>query len=307
MRCAVVSDGLAAPLMGAATGDRCWCGAARWQEQFRTPRFGLVRCARCESFRLDPPPLADASVARFYTAFYAGGTDAAAAAVGATGRFWRVAREVPALAAPGAAALDVGCGEGRLCGELLDAGWATVTGVDLSESRLARARAAYPRARFLDSLDAIDLQAASFDLVVLDNVLEHLHEPLAMLARLAGALRPDGRLVLVTPNMDSGHYRLLGRRWTPELCPDQHVFLFTHPALARILHRAGLVVERAGTLQTPAHPWRAWRAHVRRRDGREIVWRAAQECGTLWSRVIGAGGMLYAVARRAAAGAEDGA
>lgn len=284
----------------------CWCGASAWATVFAGPAFGLLRCPACGTYRLDPRPVGDAEEAEFYTDYYADG--GAAARKGAarppagTGRFWRVAARVPGLAAPATVALDVGCGEGHLCADLLDAGWPAVHGVDLSRSRIARARAAYPGVAFHTSLDECPLAPASADLVVLDNVVEHLLDPPALLRELRPLLRPDGRLVVVTPNMRSGHFRLLGRRWTPELCPNAHVHLFTPDSMRRLLAAAGYEVAAEGSIQIPLHPARAWLGHLARRDVRELAWRGVQECGNLFARATGAGGMLFAVARPAGTG-----
>jgi SAM-dependent methyltransferase len=45
--------------------------------------------------------------------------------------------------------------------------------------------------------------AASFDIVVLSHVIEHLQDPGRMLRLIRGVLRPDGLLIMTTPNSDS--------------------------------------------------------------------------------------------------------
>lgn len=103
---------------------------------------------------------------------------------------------------PGARVLDVGCGNGFLCGEFLKRG-CEVVGVDLSEQGIAVARRTYPAGRF--ELLAADedlleqLGVAPFDLVVSTEVVEHLYAPRKWARGCFAALRPGGRFICTTP------------------------------------------------------------------------------------------------------------
>src|SRR6188472_4506601 len=125
----------------------CWCGRGDWRLQFRTSRFGLVRCSSCGCYRIDPPPLeSEEQSSGFYTEYYA--DRKAVAGQGERldvrlSRYWNVVRQVPALQQVSSMALDIGCGDGRLCAELKAAGWPNVMGLDISSTRIARARRLY--------------------------------------------------------------------------------------------------------------------------------------------------------------------
>ncbi|MEN6626375.1 MAG: methyltransferase domain-containing protein [Candidatus Sumerlaeia bacterium] len=82
--------------------------------------------------------------------------------------FERFARLVP----KGGRVLDLGCGYGRICGELLEAGWQHVAGVDISPEMIRRGRELYPGAdlRVLET-DRVPFGDASFDAVLLFAVL----------------------------------------------------------------------------------------------------------------------------------------
>jgi SAM-dependent methyltransferase len=98
--------------------------------------------------------------------------------------------------------LDAACGEGY--GSAWLARHAkSVTGLDIDVPTIASARAKYaaPALRFeVGSVAAMPFANASFDCAVSFETLEHLAEQDAMLAELRRVLRPDGVLIISTPN-----------------------------------------------------------------------------------------------------------
>lgn len=104
----------------------------------------------------------------------------------------------------GAEVLDYGCGAGYGLNLLYRSGKpAAICGVDCAESAIAYCRDAYPdiAGRFATlPPGATPFAAASLDLVLLFQVIEHVEDDRALLEGLARALRPGGRLVITTPN-----------------------------------------------------------------------------------------------------------
>lgn len=100
--------------------------------------------------------------------------------------------------------LDAGCGTGYGTAELARAA-ALATGVDISVDAIEYARRHYAHAnvRFLRaSCEALPLAAASFDLVVAFEVIEHLKEWRAFLLEVRRLLAPGGQCVISTPNRE---------------------------------------------------------------------------------------------------------
>lgn len=117
-------------------------------------------------------------------------------------RFKREAAALVRRAAP-RTILDLGCGEGFMIEALLQAGIdAEFTGIDLSESAIADARARLGARANLQVMDARTLarDGRSFDLVMMLEVLEHIPNPEQMLPILRALLgdSPAGRHVLLS-------------------------------------------------------------------------------------------------------------
>ena len=111
----------------------------------------------------------------------------------------------------GKSALDIGCGAGLVCEPLARLG-ADVTGVDATPENVSVA-ATHAEAVGLDirymagELGALNI--GQFDLVTCLEVVEHVADKPAFLAQVAAALKPDGLLVLSTPNRTAASRVLL--------------------------------------------------------------------------------------------------
>jgi 2-polyprenyl-3-methyl-5-hydroxy-6-metoxy-1,4-benzoquinol methylase len=95
--------------------------------------------------------------------------------------------------------LEVGCGAGWFCPQL--ARFGRVTATDISDQVLARAQARTPEVRFVagDFMD-LDFGRRSFDIVVTLEVLSHVADQAAFVAKIASHLRPGGHLMMATQN-----------------------------------------------------------------------------------------------------------
>jgi SAM-dependent methyltransferase len=108
----------------------------------------------------------------------------------------------------GKSVLDIACGEGY-GSSLLAAAGATVTGVDISEEVIAHARARYPReglSFLVGDCAAMPIADRSVDVVVSFETIEHHDQHDAMMREIKRVLRPDGCLLISTP--DRLHYSI---------------------------------------------------------------------------------------------------
>jgi ubiquinone/menaquinone biosynthesis C-methylase UbiE len=179
-------------------------------------------------------------------------------------------------------ALDFGCGVGRLTGAL-SGYFGSVTGVDIAEEMLARARvmlADQPACRLIrnDKPDLGDFPDGSFDLVYSSLVLQHMPGRLAAryLREFVRVVRPGGAIVIVVPES----HRLTPAGVVYAIAPQRLIGivqrrLFGYPAAMqmRVLpaRRVRRIVEAAGGRVVASDPepcvgphWRGYRHFVTR-------------------------------------------
>lgn len=133
--------------------------------------------------------------------------------------------------------LDVGCATGNFLYALRRRGW-EVYGVELNAQAATYARERLGLPVFTGDLVDAHFPDAWFNLVILWDVLEHLHDPKGALREAARVTRPGGTLVLSLPNPDSIEARVFGPYWAGWDVP-RHLYIFTRDVLDRLLTETG--------------------------------------------------------------------
>lgn len=112
---------------------------------------------------------------------------------------YRVGRVAPYLSGRW---LDYGCAEGGYAEALMNNGAASVVGVDVEEGRIKHAvTRGIPNTTF-HSFNGykLDFSNDSFDGAFMNEVLEHVADERASLGEIHRVLRPNGYLILISPN-----------------------------------------------------------------------------------------------------------
>lgn len=139
--------------------------------------------------------------------------------------------------------LEVGSGLGFLLDYFRKDGW-EVMGVEPNEGLNRYAR----KSLNLDVLPVILPEAkfsdASFDVVLMMHVIEHVPDPTDTLREIHRVLKPGGMLVMETPRYDTLMFKLLGARERSLSC-EGHIYFFTSRTLDEIARKTGYRVERS--------------------------------------------------------------
>lgn len=133
--------------------------------------------------------------------------------------------------------LDMGCGSGEFLFKAMRRGW-QVDGLDFDERAVAAANRLENVVARVGDLDHPDLLPGSYDAITMNHVIEHVYDPKHSFARCATLLRPGGRLVLVTPNMEAQGLKIFGPHWRGLEIP-RHLHLFTAKSLKKLAISAG--------------------------------------------------------------------
>jgi 2-polyprenyl-3-methyl-5-hydroxy-6-metoxy-1,4-benzoquinol methylase len=168
----------------------------------------------------------------------------------------------PLLPAVAERVLDVGCGAGATLHWLKQAGRCRVgVGLEMMESAAAIARTRVDQVIVGDANLLVDsaLDAQSFDVVLCLDVLEHLVDPWAFVAKLPRLLKPGGLVIASLPNVR--HLRvvlplLLAGRWRYEssgILDRTHLRFFTRETALELLSGGGLKVQRWRRRLPPWH------------------------------------------------------
>ena len=93
------------------------------------------------------------------------------------------------------------------------------------------------------TLESAGLDKNSFDVVLLDSVIEHVASPAALLRNVYCVLRNRGVVIVVTPKLNGPSHRLHGADWNG-FRHGYHTFLFTAKTLRLLMQETGFRVLR---------------------------------------------------------------
>lgn len=229
----------------------CWCGEKRHKVLFAAGSLLVVMCAACgQSYTVGVDQ--DAAEASYDDRdFFVGQNkylDPAELVY-----FTSFVRKISAVKG-GGRLLDVGCSVGTLLDAAKASGFA-VAGVEISKwaSEFARSKGHHVITGALSDASFAD---GSFDVVVLNHVVEHVPDPLEVMEEVFRILKYDGVAVVGVPNFGSLMARTFKEKWT-SLHPDQHLWHFDHATLLRLLTAAGF--EEIAFQSMENHPVRGMR------------------------------------------------
>jgi len=136
--------------------------------------------------------------------------------------------------------LEIGAGSGLLVAEAGRLGLDAV-GVEPSKSLVTAARRINGVELLQGTFPHPRVEGRQFDLVYVVDVIEHVNDPVKLLADCAGAMAPGGVLMVVTPDVSSLAARFFGHRWWHFRLA--HVGYFNKRSMSEASRRAGLAIQ----------------------------------------------------------------
>lgn len=216
-------------------------------------RFPVVRCRACELIRTNPRPNA-ASIGAYYPDDYGPYRSSRVASrrpepqrgalFGVARRVWRKfvkfhIEDLPPL--PPGRLLEIGCASGAYLQRMRELGW-QAQGIEFSPTAAQAARNAGFDVQAC-AVEAARPPSQPVNLVVGWMVIEHLHDPVAALRKLASWTSPGGWLAISTPNAGSLDFSLFKDAGYALHVPN-HLYHFTPRTLTRLLAASGWEVRK---------------------------------------------------------------
>lgn len=131
--------------------------------------------------------------------------------------------------------LDIGCGSGDTLVSLGNLGWDT-TGIDIDKYAIKIAKDHGVHHAYVGTYKVLKRFPDNyFDVIRMYHVIEHLYEPGDCLHLIKKKLKPDGELIIGTPNNTSVVARLFGKYWY-NLDTPRHLVIFNPSILIKLLN-----------------------------------------------------------------------
>jgi SAM-dependent methyltransferase len=237
-------------------GNSFLSGVEMFDDRYGEPnRYQLVSCSTCGHVATSPR-LCESDLPKLYGTYYPRknisvadvARDAAKASRFFAGlmRWWNgTGNQGQYSVRAGETMLDVGCGSGTSLLEAKALG-ASAFGIEADPNVKPIAEALGLDIHF-GRLDDGPFPEQSFDLIVMNQVIEHLPDPDRALRILSERMTPNGRMVLVFPNTGSLWRRISGNRWINWHIP-YHLHHFERRNFERMARHCGFEVASARTI-----------------------------------------------------------
>jgi SAM-dependent methyltransferase len=208
-----------------------YCGAAQSLRLYPTcsisgDNFYISRCLKCNAVFLAPRPTQRQLDRAYDDSYYGRGVAKFTGPIEKVLDFFRSARarRVRRYVRPPGRVLDIGCGNGRFLGYLIQRGFEGY-GTELPGKAAERAARIPGLELKVGLLTVGDFAENFFDAVSMWHVFEHLSKPKEVLQIIGKILKRKGYLFMSLPNIESIQSRVFRGKWL-HLDPPKHlVFL----------------------------------------------------------------------------------
>lgn len=232
--------------------DCVFCGSRKFIEVFPDNPSKVVQCKNCQLVFFNPQPSLD-YLKSFYSsqAGYVSSIEENLKAFEKDPQSWqdtanyvlyKIYQYLPE--APGQRILDIGSAYGFF---LI---FAKKRGLDAVGLEISTETSRYAQQKGINVINAslmeAELDAGSFDIITMNNVLEHTLNPVTELKKAYSLLKPSGVLYLGVPNWDSFVRRADGFNWKMKSWPN-HLFYFSSETLGRMVVQAGFTIRETFT------------------------------------------------------------
>jgi 2-polyprenyl-3-methyl-5-hydroxy-6-metoxy-1,4-benzoquinol methylase len=135
--------------------------------------------------------------------------------------------------------LDIGCNIGTFLKVAKDSGW-DCYGIDVNKGveKECKKLGINFKAR---KLEKRSYKKEFFDVIIMNDVIEHLHHPKEFLAMVKNIVKKEGLIFVVTPNVASLTAKVLKKKWH-HLKPNEHLVYFSKKTIKKLMEDQGFQI-----------------------------------------------------------------
>lgn len=180
--------------------------------------------------------------------------------------------------------LDVGCGFGEAIGYHKGRG-CDVYGVEADEN-IRRVAEKFGYKIHVGLFDDKAYESDFFDVVTMDQVIEHMIDPISSLQGVARVLKPGGKVILSTPNARGWGAGFFGSRWINWHAP-YHMQFFSGKSIRLAAEKAGLELRQVRTVTNSEWLNLQWMHLVMfpKLNQPSLLWSADMQRARLWQKL----------------------
>ncbi len=205
--------------------------------------YRLVACNTCGLVRSDPVASDDLLATLYAASSFDYGQEVGAIEV----TYLRALAQLEARSPQREALLEIGCGNGFFLAAARRQGWGEVRGVEPSADAVAKAPPELGGVITQDVMRSGLFAPESFDAVCLFQVLDHIPNPVDLLAECLAVLRPGGQILALNHNVSAWSARMLGER--SPIVDIEHTYLYSPTTMCSIFAKAGFVDPRVRSVR----------------------------------------------------------
>lgn len=137
---------------------------------------------------------------------------------------------------------DVGAGTGLFLSKFKELGWG-VDGIEVAKEACEFAKKNYHIDLRCGDFHSMRERNNYYDVIVMESVLEHLHNPGKCLKKVRNMLKKNSLLVITVPNIEGLGALIFKKRWLG-LHPPKHLYHFSKDTISKILKIYGFEIDK---------------------------------------------------------------
>jgi 2-polyprenyl-3-methyl-5-hydroxy-6-metoxy-1,4-benzoquinol methylase len=217
------------------------CGSDKQEVLFQKEGYNIVECPECQLIFVNPRKQDVISI--YDESYYKDGGYYQNYIKNGDNYKWAFSNRIKVIGKylrPAATILDIGCAYGFFL-EIAQQNGFQVEGLEVNQYMMnhVKERLGVP-CHLCPDLTAFQ-NNKQYDCITFFDSIEHLEKPKESIAKAWEMLKPEGILVITTPNIDSFSAKVMGKLW-PHVTPEEHIYYYSPKTMTDVLNRCGFDV-----------------------------------------------------------------